>query len=32
MVRALDAFETQLQSFVMDGKISGHRKRGQHRG
>jgi len=32
MVRTLDAFETQLQSFIMDGKISGHRKREQHRG
>jgi len=32
MVRVLDAFETQLQSFIMDGKISGHRKREQHRG
>jgi len=32
MVRALDAFETQLVSFVMDGKISVHRKKEQHRG
>lgn len=32
MVRALDAFKTQLESFIMDGKISGHRKREQHRG
>jgi hypothetical protein len=32
MVRALDAFETQLVSFVADGKISEHRKGEQHRG
>lgn len=32
MVRALDALETQLVSFIVDGKISEHRKREQHRG
>jgi hypothetical protein len=32
MVRALDALETQLVSFVVDGKISEHRNREQHRG
>lgn len=32
MVRALDAFEAQLVSFIMDGKISEHRKKEQHRG
>ena len=32
MVRALDALETQLVSFIVDGKISEHRNKEQHRG